>query len=120
MTAIRILEAQRFQLPKTARQFLASLAAAAVRARNSSWFSPKGENDWRTLDERLLLDIGKSPVDAETARLWARLGVATDADETQRAKRALMAVRDTAAGGATHHWQALEGEKMPSMRTMAP
>jgi hypothetical protein len=103
MTAIRILEAPRFQLPKTARQFLASLAAAAVRARNTPRFSPKGENDWRTLDARLLLDIGISPVEAEIAGLWARLGVATDAEETERAKRALMAFRATAASGATHH-----------------
>ena len=74
MNTIQISEGRRFHLPKAIRQVFASLKAAGIRASKSSWARPAYDMHWRSLDERLLRDIGKSPVDAEIARLQARLG----------------------------------------------
>jgi hypothetical protein len=84
MTAIQISEGRRFRLPKAIRQFPASLKATGISALKSYLFRPAHDTHWRSLNERLLRDIGKSPIDAEIARLQARLG-ADAADIGQRA-----------------------------------
>jgi hypothetical protein len=74
MTAIQISEGRRFRLPKAVRQFPASLKGTGIWALISYLVRPATDTHWRSLNERLLRDIGKSPLDADIARLQARLG----------------------------------------------
>lgn len=54
-------------------------AVSALRSRFSKMYSDRVGRPWFTLDERLLKDIGKTPLDAEIAQLEARWGKAEDA-----------------------------------------
>jgi uncharacterized protein YjiS (DUF1127 family) len=82
MSAVQILEAQRFRLPRMVRQIATTLKALGAWASKSQLARGSSETHWRSLDERLLRDIGISPAEAEMARLEARMGVAaTDVRE---------------------------------------
>ncbi len=71
-------------------------ALAAIQTTIASAFprlSAAAGRDWRSLDERLLRDIGVSPVDAEIARLAQRNGVAEIDTQDAIAGRGLTAVQ---------------------------
>jgi hypothetical protein len=76
MSAMQTWEARRFDWSKAARQIAASIKAIGARAWKSPLIRPSYDMPWRALDERLLRDIGISPIEAEMARLEARMGVA--------------------------------------------
>ena len=82
MTTMQISDGRRFRLTKTIRHFPASLKGTGIWALMRHLARPARTMHWRSLNERLLRDIGKSPVDAEIARLQARLGaVASDTEQ---------------------------------------
>ena len=81
MTTIRISH-PRTPMPRLVRPFAAALRALGGWASKGLFSLPGPEPDWRSLNERLLRDIGESPAGAEAARLSARMGVVeTDASE---------------------------------------
>ncbi len=64
-------------------------AFSALGSRFSKMFSDRVGRPWFTLDERLLKDIGKTPLDAEIAQLDARWGAAEGAASNLLANRRL-------------------------------
>ena len=59
--------------PGLVRPFATAFGALVARAKRL-FPLPGPEADWRSLDERLLRDIGELPASAEFARLSARVG----------------------------------------------
>jgi hypothetical protein len=60
--------------PKISWAFAALLRAPVALASKALSARPGRDADWRSLDERLLRDVGESPVDGDLARLKARMG----------------------------------------------
>lgn len=81
MTTMRISHLPT-SMPRLVRPFATAIRALGGRASKVLLSLPGPEPDWRSLNERLLRDIGGSPASAEAARLSARMGVVeTDASE---------------------------------------
>jgi hypothetical protein len=81
MKTIRISH-RHARMPRFVRPFAAAIRALGGWASKGLFSLPGPEPDWRSLNERLLRDIGESPAGAEAARLSARMGVVeTDASE---------------------------------------
>ena len=79
MTALQSSHEPEFRLPRIVARFastLGAVAAASLRIFTRSDHVPH----WRSPDERLLRDIGASPLDAEIARLNARMGAVETED----------------------------------------
>jgi hypothetical protein len=66
---------------------LGALAARPLRLFGGSGHVPH----WRSLDDRLLRDIGATPLDAEIARLEARMGTIETDDLEAVARRGVSA-----------------------------
>jgi len=80
MTAIQTSHGPEFRVAGIAARFAARLAALAARAFGRLSAISSQATHWRSLDERLLRDIGVFPLDAEIARLSTRMGVAETDD----------------------------------------
>ena len=78
MTAIQTSHEPRSNIPTIAR-ITATLRALAAQALNKFSAGRAEAGPWHSLDDRLLRDIGATPLEAEVARLEARMGaVETD------------------------------------------
>jgi hypothetical protein len=82
MTAIQRSHEPGFGVPLIVARFNARLAALAAQALRALFAGSDRTAHWRSLDDRLLRDIGASPLDAEIARLNARMGAA-ETDELE-------------------------------------
>ena len=91
MITVQISRGHTFSAPKIIKRFAAALQALAAQALQGLSAALGRQADWRSLDERLLRDIGASPTDAEIARLQARMGVAETDDWEPVASRGLSA-----------------------------
>ena len=90
MTALQSSHEPEFRLPRIVARFastLGALAAASLRILTRSDHVPH----WRSLDEPLLRDIGATPLDAEIARLEARMGTIETDDLEAIARRGVSA-----------------------------
>jgi hypothetical protein len=76
VSTIYLLKDEENRLSTGVVNSVSSLRHRAVRALRTLFASASNQRPWYTLDERLLRDIGMTLVDAETARLKARIGAA--------------------------------------------
>jgi hypothetical protein len=91
MTALPITRAAQFGLSRIAWRFALTLDAHPLRLLAYRLAGSGQAPHWRSLDDRLLQDIGVSTVAAEICRLEARMGAAETGDLEPLACRGLAA-----------------------------
>jgi hypothetical protein len=90
MTAIQTSREPELRLRRIIARFATTLGVLA--APWARMFAGSGRlPDWRSLDDRLLRDIGATPLDAEIARLDARMGAIQTDDLEAVSRRGLSA-----------------------------
>jgi len=81
MTAIETPQGAEFSVIGIIARITAALQTLAAQALSRLSAGSQQPAQWLSLDDRLLRDIGASPLDAQIARLHARMGAA-EANDT--------------------------------------